>query len=153
MRIHLYAVFFAIAACTAAPTANAVQEQAANADGPDSVLEGAALPEKPKIDSLLPVAAEGSLARKADFAEAMQDVAERQKVFDDEPTRYSLTGVYSQGGLVFGETEPGAQVRLDGDDVMVGADGKFVFRLWPRQRANSAAGGDISRRRGGAPRH
>lgn len=68
-----------------------------------------------------------SLAKRADFAEAMRDVSERQKVFDDAPLRHSLSGSFSQGGLVFGQTEPGATVRLDGDDVMVGGDGRFVI--------------------------
>ncbi len=130
MRIYLYSVFAAIAACTTAPEANADNKQAANADQDKSVsaaANSAGPVEKPKIAPLFPVEAEGSLARRADYAEAMQDVAERQKVFADEPTRYSLTGAFSQGGLVFGQTEAGAKVRLDGDDVMVGADGKFVF--------------------------
>ncbi len=68
-----------------------------------------------------------SLVRRANYAEAMRDVAERQKVFDDTPTRFSMTGNFSQGGLVFGETEPGATVKLNGEDVMVGDDGRFVF--------------------------
>lgn len=66
-------------------------------------------------------------AVQANYVEAMQDAAERQKVFDDTPERFQLTGTFAQGGLVFGQTEPGAKVRLNGDDVMVGADGKFVF--------------------------
>ncbi len=69
---------------------------------------------------------EETLARKANYAEAMQDVAERQKVFDDTPTRFSLAGSFAQGGLVFGQTESGATVRFDGTDVMVGDDGRFV---------------------------
>jgi murein DD-endopeptidase MepM/ murein hydrolase activator NlpD len=32
----------------------------------------------------------------------------------------------AQGGLVFGRTIPGAKASLDGDPVMVGADGRFV---------------------------
>ncbi|MEM9619686.1 MAG: M23 family metallopeptidase [Pseudomonadota bacterium] len=68
-----------------------------------------------------------TLARRANYAEAMQQVTERQKVFDDDPSRHSLSGKFAQGGLVFGQTEPGASVRLDGDDVMVGDDGQFVI--------------------------
>lgn len=85
------------------------------------------LPDELKIENLLPGETTPSLERKADYAEAMQDVAERQRVFDDEPTRYSVTGNFVQGGLVFGTTEPGATVRLDGEDVMVSDDGKFVI--------------------------
>lgn len=39
----------------------------------------------------------------------------------------ALKGSMAQGGLVFGQTSPGAKVTLDGEAVMVGADGKFVF--------------------------
>lgn len=130
MRIYLYTAFAAIAACTTPPEAKADQNQAANADQHEAsaaVADDTTFIEKPKIDSLLPAQTKGSLARRADFAEAMQDVAERQKVFDDLPTRFSLAGVFSQGGLVFGQTEPDANVRLDGDDVMVGANGEFVI--------------------------
>ena len=67
------------------------------------------------------------LARKANFAEAMSDVEERQRVFANGDTSYSLDGSFSQGGLVFGQTVPGADVRLDGDKVMVGDDGRFVI--------------------------
>ena len=67
-----------------------------------------------------------TLKRRANYAEAMQDVTERQKVFDDEPARYSLNGTFAQGGLIFGQAEPGARVHLDGDEVMVGDDGQFV---------------------------
>lgn len=88
--------------------------------------EGA--PVRPKVDN--PFAAsddKDSLARQADFAEAMQTVAERQRVFGDYPTRFSLDGNFTQGGLVFGQAEPGAKARLDGDDVMVGEAGEFVI--------------------------
>jgi len=68
-----------------------------------------------------------TLTRRANYAEAMQQVTERQKVFDDEALRHSLSGTLAQGGLVFGQTEPGAKVRLDGDDVMVGEGGEFVI--------------------------
>ena len=84
-------------------------------------------PENPKIENLATGSDEQSLKRRADYAEAMQDVAERQKVFQDAPTGFSIDGVFSQGGLIFGETDPQATVRLDGEEVMVGTDGKFVF--------------------------
>ncbi len=67
------------------------------------------------------------LLRRAAFAEAMQDVAARQAVFDDPMERVTLEGRFAQGGLVFGRTEPGATVRLDGDPVMVGDEGEFVI--------------------------
>ncbi len=67
-----------------------------------------------------------SLMRRADFAEAMQDVAKRQLVFDSVPERFTLEGDFAQGGLVFGRAEPGAKVRFDGKDVIVGADGRFI---------------------------
>ena len=88
--------------------------------------EGA--PVRPKVDN--PFAASDdkeSLARQADFADAMQTVAERQRVFGEYPTRFSLDGSFVQGGLVFGQAEPGAEARLDGDEVMVGEGGEFVI--------------------------
>jgi murein DD-endopeptidase MepM/ murein hydrolase activator NlpD len=39
----------------------------------------------------------------------------------------TLTGNPSQGGLVYGQTQPGAEVRLDGRPVRVGADGRFLL--------------------------
>ena len=39
----------------------------------------------------------------------------------------TLEGVLSQGGLVTGRTLPGAEVRLDGRPVRVGADGRFLL--------------------------
>lgn len=88
--------------------------------------EGA--PVRPKVDN--PFAAsddKDSLARQADFAEAMQAVAERQRVFGEYPTRFSLDGNFTQGGLVFGQAEPGAKARLDGEEVMIGEGGEFVI--------------------------
>ncbi|MEE2690808.1 MAG: M23 family metallopeptidase [Pseudomonadota bacterium] len=67
------------------------------------------------------------LAVQANFSEAMQKVAERQLVFDRSSPSVTLTGRAAQGGLVFGETAPGATARLDGEDVMVSEDGKFVI--------------------------
>ena len=67
------------------------------------------------------------LARRANFAEAMNDVAERQKVFGGEPERFTLDGSFSQGGILFGQTAIGAKVTLDGEDVMVDDDGRFLL--------------------------
>lgn len=39
----------------------------------------------------------------------------------------ALEGDLAQGGLVFGKTKPGAQVTLDGRDVMVDGEGRFVL--------------------------
>ena len=39
----------------------------------------------------------------------------------------TLEGALSQGGLVTGQTRPGAEVRLDGRQVRVGADGRFLL--------------------------
>ena len=127
MKYFFYTAFAALAACASAPQANADQVNKETVETEATAVSAAAPVEKPKLENLLPSAPEKSLARQADFAEAMQDVAERQKVFKDEPTRFFIDGVFSQGGLVFGQTEPGAEVRLDGDNVMVGEDGKFVF--------------------------
>ena len=43
------------------------------------------------------------------------------------PGETTLTGEMAQGGMVFGRTEPGAQVKLDGTSVMVDKDGWFTF--------------------------
>lgn len=85
-------------------------------------------PVRPKVENPFAASDEkDALARKADYAEAMQTVAERQRVFGDYPTRFSLDGNFAQGGLVFGQAEPGAEARLDGDEVMVGEGGEFVI--------------------------
>lgn len=38
-----------------------------------------------------------------------------------------LEGSFTQGGLVFGKTQPGVRVQLDGNDVPVSAGGNFVI--------------------------
>ena len=43
------------------------------------------------------------------------------------PAPVELTGALTQGGVVFGKTEPGATVTLDGRAVRVAKDGRFVF--------------------------
>lgn len=68
-----------------------------------------------------------TLAKKANFAEAMRNVEERQRVFAESSAHVSLEGNFKQGGLVFGRTLSGAKARLDGEDVMVGDDGRFVI--------------------------
>jgi len=39
----------------------------------------------------------------------------------------SFSGSFTQGGLVIGQSRPGAQVTLDGQKVPVGADGRFLL--------------------------
>lgn len=68
-----------------------------------------------------------SLLKKAKFAEAMQAVEKRQLVFPKSSEHVALEGDFTQGGLVFGQTAPGASIRLDGEDIMVSDDGRFVI--------------------------
>lgn len=64
--------------------------------------------------------------KQAGFVEAMKKADERAKVFSAATPAILLKGSYAQGGLVFGETLPGATVKLDGKDVMVSDGGLFV---------------------------
>ena len=116
MRLLSVTIMSFVAACAGAPARQSVADQAS----PPVTAPGIE-----KIDSVTP-SEEEMQARRANYAEAMLDVAERQKVFADEPSRFSLSGSFAQGGLVFGTTEPGATVRFDGDDVMVDEGGRFV---------------------------
>lgn len=77
----------------------------------------------------IPVAAapDESLAKKTSFDDAMKNVEERQKVFDDPASSVILTGGFTQGGLVRGQTLPGAKAVLDGEPIPVSADGKFLI--------------------------
>lgn len=68
-----------------------------------------------------------NLQKQANFQEAMTLADERQKVFANTPEGFSLTGVFSQGGMLFGQTEPGAEVKLQGNTIMVDDDGLFVL--------------------------
>ena len=70
---------------------------------------------------------DAALVARAKFAEAMQKVEERQRVFGASAGNVALEGRFAQGGLVFGKTAPGATARLDGEDVMVDDDGRFVL--------------------------
>lgn len=96
----------------------------AQEDGADTATEAKLPAPGAKVENNAPD--EKIMMRHADFAEAMQQVAERQKVFDGAPERFTLEGDFAQGGLAFGQTERGAKVRLDGDDVMVDDDGRFL---------------------------
>ncbi len=91
----------------------------------DTTTEAKLPPPGPKIENT-PAENEKIMMRQADFAEAMQHVAERQKVFDGAPERFTLEGDFEQGGLAFGQTERGAKVKFDGKDVMVDNDGRFL---------------------------
>lgn len=71
--------------------------------------------------------AASDLSKKAAYDAAMADVDARQRVFDDPSMSVSLTGGLVQGGLVFGQTLPGATAMLDGDPVMVSEEGKFLL--------------------------
>lgn len=112
MRLSIFASAAVLAIC-ALDAAGAQQSEAA--------------PALPKVENSFAASEDKpSLARQADYADAMREVAERQRVFNEFPSRFSLTGNFAQGGLVFGQAEPGAVARLDGEDVMVGENGEFV---------------------------
>lgn len=118
------------AAAPVLPTAPEAPVEPSAAATVDRIVNATAEPVRPPLAQ--PVFGEElseteKLARKANFAEVMSDVEERQRVFSNADASYSLSGSFAQGGLVFGQTVPGADVRLDGDKVMVGDDGRFVF--------------------------
>ncbi len=128
MRVFLGASLFAIAACTSASAQKTVV--APSIAEPEIVTPSVQLTDKiisPDVNTGKTLTEEQQIARKANFAEAMQQVSERQKVFDETLSRTILTGAFVQGGLVFGQAEPGATVRIDGDAIMVSDDGRFVF--------------------------
>ncbi len=75
----------------------------------------------------LPASEIAELATKANFAEAMQKVEDRQRVFGPTAEHIELEGQFVQGGLVFGRTLPGSIARLDGENVMIGEDGRFII--------------------------
>ncbi|MCG8317659.1 MAG: M23 family metallopeptidase [Pseudomonadales bacterium] len=47
-----------------------------------------------------------------------------------------LTGQFKQGGMIFGKTEPGAVVQLNGNTVRVTPKGRFVFGFGRDAKAN-----------------
>ena len=49
--------------------------------------------------------------------------------FPAEAGSVSLTGAFTQGGLVTGKTVPGTKITLNGKAIEVGQDGLFVFGL------------------------
>ncbi len=92
------------------------------------ILMGCASAEPEAIASA-PVAntPDEALVKKASFDDAMKSVEERQKVFDDPATSVILQGDFVQGGLLRGQTLPGAKATLDGEPVPVASDGKFLL--------------------------
>ncbi|MEZ5894545.1 MAG: M23 family metallopeptidase [Parvularculaceae bacterium] len=64
-----------------------------------------------------------------------KDAIVKRADFDEAPSpdamnaiqHFSLEGNFAQGGLVFGQTEPGAKATFDGKDVMVDDDGRFII--------------------------
>lgn len=109
---------FAASLCAVMGCAGGSVAETGPHDHADAAAAHAAPPNADEADALL--------VRRAAFSEAMQSVAARQLVFAQSSDRIAMSGRLTQGGLVFGATEPGARVRLDGEDVMVGADGRFV---------------------------
>lgn len=111
-RLLLFAGTIALGGCLAAPT-----------------MAGERDSRSPHPPQAAPVASadETGLARKASFEAAMKDADDRQRVFDDQSASIALEGRLTQGGLVFGQTLPGARAALDGEPVMVSEDGRFVL--------------------------
>lgn len=110
-KLFLAASLGALCGCVAAPPS------AAEPAGPEAV---AVAPEA--LDGDAP-----DFAKKAGFDAAMAGADERQRVFDDPATSMSLQGDLVQGGLVFGQTLPGATATLDGEPLMVSDDGRFLL--------------------------
>ena len=124
IRLLLPLTVLAAGTCVAAEKPSAPVVAADNSSAPHS--ETPATAQATQADDMLKFVSDDAIARRAEFNDAMRDVEERQKVFGDGLERVALNGSFAQGGLLFGETEPGAQVRLDGETVMVGDDGRFV---------------------------
>ncbi len=126
MRPSLPAMMLALSSLTVSACAADKPAAAAAASEPAPETTAPAAAPDAASDAAMEFVSDDAIARRAEFSEAMRDVEERQKVFGDSLERVSLEGSFAQGGLLFGETEPGAEVRLDGDTVMVGDDGRFV---------------------------
>ena len=119
MKTGLYGALIALTA-----TGFAYAQDAKHSD----TAEESALPAAgSKVDNVEADGGKEDLARRANFADAMNDVVERQKVFSGEPVHFTLNGDFTQGGLVFGQTAIGATAKLDGEDVMVDNDGRFLI--------------------------
>lgn len=103
-RVLITAGLMAICGCASAPAATA------QAAPPEAVA-----------------VAPADAAQQSGFDAAMSKAEERQRVFDDPAASVSFKGDMVQGGLVFGQTLPGAKASLDGEPVMVGEDGRFLL--------------------------
>jgi murein DD-endopeptidase MepM/ murein hydrolase activator NlpD len=117
MQPGFLAIGVFLSACAISPPPAPV---AASTETPPAPAERPVAPKAPVLGD------DEMLLRRTAFNEAMRDVEERQKVFGDTLQRVTLSGSFAQGGLLFGRTEPGSEVRLDGDMVMVGDEGGFV---------------------------
>lgn len=111
-----------------APTAQAATGIAVGA-AIETPLTGSPGLARANDDVPLPAIEDGDadLPTLASFDAAMQRADERQKVFQDQSADVSLSGDFTQGGLVFGGVPAGSRVTLNGDDVMVDDDGNFVI--------------------------
>ena len=129
MRIGLFCSVLLLAALVVSCAASSASDASVNAKAAEEKAANVTAAPEPSLPAP-PTAAsldhEDALARRAEFSEALRNAEERQKVFGDTLERVSLEGSYAQGGLLFGQTEPGSSVRLDGNNVMVGDDGRFV---------------------------
>lgn len=113
LKTALMLNFLALGGCAAAPATEATIAR------PESV---AVAPVEAADE-----AAASDLLKKAGYDAAMADAGERQRVFNDPAESVALKGDLVQGGLVFGQTLPGAAVALDGEPVMVSEDGRFIL--------------------------
>jgi len=73
------------------------------------------------------VAVAPDAVKNAGFDAAMAEADERQRIFADSAESIALNGGLVQGGLVFGQTLPGANITLDGDPIMVSDEGRFIL--------------------------
>ncbi|AUD78937.1 peptidase M23 [Kangiella profundi] len=67
-------------------------------------------------------------------------------LYAEEPMVKSLNGDFTQGGLVIGQTVPGAKVEFDGQEIKVSEDGYFVFgfhRDMPESATLTISKGDL----------
>lgn len=111
----------ALGGCVAAEASAARAEPVSVAVAPHD----AGAPEAPANSAIDDAPAD--LARKASYDAAMADAEARQRIFDDPSMSIAFKGSMVQGGLVFGQTLPGAKATLDGEPVMVSDEGKFAL--------------------------
>ena len=69
-------------------------------------------------------------------------------LFSHNAVAVELTGSAVQGGLLFGEAEPGSSITLDGEPVVVSKDGQFVIgfgrdETGTRKLGVRSPGGDV----------